>query len=284
VFGSSTTSNYFNGPFFLNTNGSLPYSFATFKPLSSSRNYLVIDSGSASLNAGLLVGHADGTSSMSFDNDGSGNLRILGNGAPMSIGTSGGNLTLTAPTITAGINASSAHIWNGGTHTIAHNPQVNTDVWKWPSAGGTITNGTSLTVLNTLTVSNLVVQGPSTISSGTNVTMTASVNGGAGQFITSGKYLFATNTESATAFALNTIYTNANQRMIMDANLVFGANSAAMFYTVSGSQTNIFSRKFFSAAGTNNVTGFVQPNGLYVISNYVGTVTPLVGEVTRILE
>lgn len=252
-------------------------------------------------NAGILMkvpaggstsisGQVEGASSYlwSLSDDAAGVVRMVASGTGFTAYRIilGGNIMLdgNATTLSLGASSSSALTFNGSTITIPHNAQINTDVLRIPAAGGTITNGTSLTVLNTLTVSNLVVQGASTWSSGTNGTLTILSNGGSGSLVTSAKYNFVTNTESATAFAVNTIYTNANQRMTFDGNLVFNANSAVFFYTVSGSQTNIFSRKFFAAQGTNNVTGYVQPNGLYVISNYVGTVTPLVGEFTRILE
>lgn len=237
-----------------------------------------------------ISGQIEGGSSYlwALNDNAAGTVRLIGNGVgfvDFQIQLGGSIMMVgTSTTLTLGASSASSLIFNGATMTMAHAPQINTDVLKIPLAGGTITNGTSWTTLNTGTFSNIVVRGPSVWSSGTNGTAQILVNGGSGTLITSAKYGFFTNTESATAFALNTIYTNANQRMTIDANLVFGAGSAAFFYTVSGSQTNIFSRKFFSAAGTNNITGYVQPNGLYVISNNVGTVTPLLGEVTRILE
>jgi hypothetical protein len=283
-----TTNVFIYGTLGLNTNGVNPaggYTYVIRPAPSQTSGGILVKSptgGNAIFQASLDSGEFFGTDFTS------GAWRFDGSGGSLSEAyfriNNGIILRLAQTSVTLGEGSNSQLLFNGATHTIAHTPQVNTDVWKWASAGGTLTNGTSLVVLNTLTVSNLVVQGSSTLDTGTNATATIRVNGGAGQLITAANYLFATNTESSTAYAVNTIYTNGNQRMLFDANLVFNANSAAFFYTVSGSQTNIFSRKFYAAAGTNNITGFVQPNGTYVISNYVGTVTPLLGEFNRILQ
>lgn len=155
VLGTSTTSNFFKGAFFFNTNAAPSYAFAAFKPISIAKPYMVLDSGSSSLNAGWVIGNVAGTDALELSSDGSGNLRILGFGAPLNIQGSGATISIqpnTGSTMLSvstsgaviGLNSSSAHVFNGSTWTIANTPQINTDVLKIPSAGGTITNGTRI--------------------------------------------------------------------------------------------------------------------------------------------
>lgn len=95
--------------------------------------------------------------------DGLGNVRFFSTGGGLSdtyLNTAGVIMwRANASTLTLGASSASSIIFNGATHTIAHTPQVNTDVWKWASAGGTLTNGTSLVVANEFTTSNINIHG-----------------------------------------------------------------------------------------------------------------------------
>lgn len=196
--------------------------------------------------------------------------------------------TFNAPTLTSnltvrgdyvlGSTASHSGTFNGSTWTIANNPQVNTDVWRWPGAGGTITNGTSLYSQNTLFASNMITRSTDGIAYVTTVAgvsnLIETVNGSAGIKETRALYMFSTNTLTAALPVINTIYTNNSVRLNLSVTATFGANSSAYIWTAtSGGITNEWGLFGTSVATTNSVFGLIQPNSFYMFSNGLGTVT-----------
>ena len=219
----------------------------------------------------------EGSDNFRLNMSGSGNFVIRDDGVSIFLANDSG--------VTLGAAAGSQITMNGATHTIANTPQVNTDVWKWASAGGTLTNGTSLYSQNTLFASNMVTRSTdgfarwTTIAGVTNAEII--VNAGAGPLATKALYTVATNAITAALPVVNTIYTNSTgqrMRLIAGVNLPTGLTSvsAAAGWSVSGNFTNYPVGMTMSSAGVNGaITGsvmmVVQPGALYMVSNVTTT-------------
>ena len=274
-----------NGYLMINTNDNAGLSrTVTIEPVGGrTENWVAINTsvgGSPVTTAGLLLGDFNGAGANVELDISANNARMIAGGSANLWSTSVGGITMfqhSSTLLTLGASSSSAITMNGATHTIANTPQVNTDVWKWASAGGTLTNGTSLFVQNTLSASNIVTRSTDGFAYDTTVAGVTnkieSVNAGAGIKETRALYMFSTNTLSAALPEINTIYTNNLSRMNLAVTATFDAGSSAYIWTVSGSQTNEFGLYGTSVASTNTIVGYVQPSALYMVSNGLGTVT-----------
>ena len=262
----------------VNTNGVNPAtgSTVTIRPSPSAGGVADL-SVRGSAGAGI-AGFLDSGPLWSIDHSG-GTVRFVGNGSGFSelvfLAAGGNTLRLGATTATLGEGSNSLLTFNGATHTIAHNPQVNTDVWRWPSAGGTITNGTSIESLGTVAASTLIARGASVWDNGTNATSTIRVNSGTGRLITEANYTIVTNAPTATTPVINAIMTNSNQRMRVNVGVIIPTGltqvSSAFLYTINGAVTNKMGTTMgsagFSGVITGTVYGVVNPNALFIISN-----------------
>jgi hypothetical protein len=220
-----------------------------------------------------------GAQQWEFGNDGGDNFRANFSGSGNYVIRDDGVSIFTANDsgITLGASAGSQITMNGATHTIANTPQVNTDVWTWAGAGGTLTNGTSIVSFNTMQASNLVAtttDGSFTLNSGTNQTMRLV---SAGKIQLEGTFTGSTNTPSGINPAVNVLNTNGSQRLYVNVACAYGANSGTFLFASTAPSPK--GRFFTPTAGvTNCVTGWINPGALWAVSNYVGTVTAIPGE------
>lgn len=159
-----TSNMYVRGYLYQNTNDS-PNVFTSFTsypvPGQSANRHTIFASGGSLADAAIRVESTGGGYSGMLGLDGGGNVRL--DADPVLFGNfhirvdGAQQITLESDVVTLGNNASDVTTINGATITLPHEPQINTDVLKIPSAGGTLTNGTSIATLNTTTTSNLVV-------------------------------------------------------------------------------------------------------------------------------
>jgi hypothetical protein len=85
-----------------------------------------------------------------------------------------------------------------------------------------------------------------------------------------------TNTLTKALPVHNDIYTNNNMRLNLNVNMLTAIGTGVAVWTVSGSTTNYFDRKVMNAVTTNSVTGWIQPNALYGVTNFQGTAPTLI--------
>jgi hypothetical protein len=194
--------------------------------------------------------------------------------------TSGG-LTVNGNS-TLGQNSGSTISLVGSTVNIANGVNFGAGQLIIPSSG-TVSNNSSFTSSGTIQGSTLIAGGSSTWSGGTNNTVTISVNNSTGTLFLDGQMTMTTNTISAALPVINTVYTNNTHMLHVSAGVVFptaiSSVSASALWVMSGSQTQYFGTYTtcagVSGAVTNTVSGWVQPNALYMVTNIAtGAGTP----------
>jgi hypothetical protein len=200
--------------------------------------------------------------------------------------TNNSSATLTGLTVngntTLGQNSGSTISLVGSTINIANGVNFGAGQLIIPSSG-TVSNNSSFTSSGTIQGSTLIAGGSSTWSGGTNNTVTISVNNSTGTLFLDGQMTMTTNTISAALPVINTVYTNNTHMLHVSAGVVFptaiASVSSSALWVMSGSQTQYFGTYTtcagVSGAVTNTVSGWVQPNALYMVTNInTGAGTP----------
>lgn len=204
-------------------------------------------------------------------------LHVVGTANITSDLTASGNTTL-------GANSSSSMTVNGTTITFPNGAIYNAGIWSVPvlsttmitnSGAGIFTSGSLIagTAISAPSVTTTTVDGQSYVDSGTNLTLNIISGGGLGVAFTKARMTLATTSPSGGS-AINTIYTNGNQRTFVSVSSLFPAGSGAYVWScngVGGAVTNTDDIKIITALTTNNVSSIIQPNDLYMISNFTGT-------------
>lgn len=207
---------------------------------------------------------------------------ILGGGSPMNFKPNDTDAQLIlgdTGAITVGFDSSSAYTLPGQTLLTPNTLTVNSGQVTFPSsATGTVSNGVGgIYSLGLGNYSNVITRGDAILQTSSNQ-FQISINGGAGTLITRASFTRSKSTMSTASPVVNAIYTNSNQQLNVNASLSISANSQAALWTVDGSVTNFLSTIRNNAnATTNYVSGFIQPNALYMVTNSAGTASVISG-------
>lgn len=268
----------------INTNVTAGDTLVLRNPPGGSATYVTLQDDGTTPAAGFQFGNIDGNY-MLIDADGSnppnlriqvagvspGNINLRDGSQNMLVLSSGSSLN------TYGNGASWAHTFNGGTWTIANTPQINTDVLKIASSGGTLTNGTSFTSLNKIQATNIVSTLPTDLW--TRITPeTGSTNSlfgnGSGPMQTFMHVSQMTNSPiSSSQWVVTGVYTNTDQRASLNVSWSLpAASKAGVYVTYQGKSFMFHASENNSAAVTTNTQHLILgPAAIFSLTNIVGS-------------
>ena len=218
-----------------------------------------------------------------YNESGTGELQLWNNtGGTLTMGTGGATrFTVSSSGLTLGDSSSYAITANASTMAIPNGLNIGSGVLNLPVLSSTMisNSGAGFYTTGQIIASNIVSQttdGIAYLNSGTNTSMRIIANGSAGTILTEGLFTTRTNTLTASLPVLNTIYTNNAQRLNLNVSYGAVAGSGNYVWTVSGSQTNTIGMHVSTSTTTNTVSGWIQPNALYMFSNFSGTAPTLI--------
>lgn len=224
----------------------------------------------------MVVGDGSSSASSSAENE---LTMLFQNGYRML----GGDFTVTGLIVNGdtilGANSGDTLTLNGITITAPNGLNINSGMLAIPTVG-VVTNsaaGSGFYTQNTLFASNVVVRttdGTSTISSGTNLTMTITAGSGAGTLKLEGLFTTRTNTLTGTPVMDRWFTNNANRASVRTAVTLpttLTTYSMVGFFTISGGVTNksyMSSYAGLAATYTNSFGPFdVDPFAFYIWTN-----------------
>jgi hypothetical protein len=243
----------------------------------------------------VTIGAASKVSALSFsDPDGftfamgqtSDKFRFYANGGSIqsffwSINNQTG-FELSDSTMTLGDDSSYTYTFNGSSASIPNGLNFGSSQLNVTASGAITNNSNGIYSFGTITGSNIV----SLLPASSNSVWTAQTGAtnmiidGSGSIPLQTKALFSlsTNTLTAALPIKDTFYTNNSTRLFLSANTAFSANSGGYLLTISGTFTQKWGRVFFPSAGTNYISGMVDPNALYKVTTESGTINLIPGE------